>query len=124
MAAGDDPVDALGQLAGHLDRTLVILASEFSRDAILEGRPGEKVKDQVNQPYIIEDEKFYGMHRHFTDGSSILLWGGGVPPARVEAPVENVDLLPTLLAPLIGIAVALMGRSHPFGIFLAAILFG
>jgi arylsulfatase A-like enzyme len=27
----------------------------------------------------------------------LLLWGGGVPPARVEAPVENVDLLPTLL---------------------------
>ncbi len=64
--------------SGHLDRTLIILASEFSRDAILEGRPGEKVKDQVPQPDRIEDEKFYGMHRHFTDGSSILMWGGGV----------------------------------------------
>lgn len=64
--------------SGHLDRTLIILASEFSRDAIMEGRPGEKVKDQVDQPDKIEDEKFYGMHRHFTDGSSILMWGGGV----------------------------------------------
>ena len=35
--------------SGHLDRTLIILASEFSRDAIMEGRPGEKVKDQVPQ---------------------------------------------------------------------------
>jgi hypothetical protein len=50
---------------GHLERTLIILASEFSRDAILEGRPGQKVKDQVNQPDVIEDEKFYGMHQAF-----------------------------------------------------------
>ncbi|MDA0195597.1 MAG: DUF1501 domain-containing protein [Bacteroidetes bacterium] len=64
--------------SGHLDRTLIILASEFSRDAIMEGRPGQKVKDQVPQPDVIDDEKFYGMHRHFTDGSSILLWGGGI----------------------------------------------
>ncbi len=69
--------------SGHLDRTLIILASEFSRDAIMEGRPGLKVKDQVNQPDIIEDEKFYGMHRHFTDGSSILIWGGGVKKGLV-----------------------------------------
>lgn len=64
--------------SGHLDRTLIVLASEFSRDAILEGRPGASVKDQVGQPDIINDEKFYGMHRHFTDGGSILMWGGGV----------------------------------------------
>ncbi len=83
--------------SGHLDRTLVILASEFSRDAIMEGRPGEKVQDQVNQPDIIEDEKFYGMHRHFTDGSSILLWGGGVKKGLVygktadERPCSSIE---------------------------------
>ncbi len=82
---------------GHLDRTLVILASEFSRDAILEGRPGEKVKDQVYQPDIIEDKKFYGMHRHFTDGSSILLWGGGIKKGLVygktadERPCSSIE---------------------------------
>ncbi len=82
---------------GHLDRTLIILASEFSRDAILEGRPGEKVKDQVNQPDVIEDEKFYGMHRHFTDGSSILLWGGGIQKGLVygktadERPCSSIE---------------------------------
>jgi hypothetical protein len=69
--------------SGHLDRTLIILASEFSRDAIMEGRPGQQVKDQVRQPDIIEDEKFYGMHRHFTDGSSILMWGGGIQKGLV-----------------------------------------
>lgn len=82
---------------GHLDRTLIILASEFSRDAILEGRPGEKVKDQVNQPDVIEDEKFYGMHRHFTDGSSILMWGGGIKKGLVygktadERPCSSIE---------------------------------
>ncbi|WP_422083780.1 DUF1501 domain-containing protein [Ulvibacterium sp.] len=83
--------------SGHLERTLIVLASEFSRDALLEGRPGKKVKDQVNQPDIIEDEKFYGMHRHFTDGSSILLWGGGIKKGLVygktadERPCSSIE---------------------------------
>lgn len=64
--------------SGHLDRTMIILASEFSRDMLMEGRPGAKVQDQVEQPSIINEEKFYGMHRHFTDGCSVLLFGGGV----------------------------------------------
>lgn len=83
--------------SGHLDRTLVILASEFSRDAIMEGRPGVLVKNQVRQPDIIEDEKYYGMHRHFTDGSSILMWGGGVEKGLVygktadERPCSSIE---------------------------------
>ena len=63
---------------GQLDRTLVILASEFSRDMMLEGRPGATVQEQVDQPDVIEDIKHYGMHRHFTDGCSILMFGGGI----------------------------------------------
>ena len=63
---------------GLLDRTLVILASEFSRDMLMEGRPGKKVLDQVPVPDNIEDLRNYGMHRHFTDGCSILMWGGGI----------------------------------------------
>ncbi|MEX2234211.1 MAG: DUF1501 domain-containing protein [Cyclobacteriaceae bacterium] len=66
------------QKTGHLDRTMIILASEFSRDMMLEGRPGAAVKEQVKQPDIIEDIKHYGMHRHFTDGCSILMFGGGI----------------------------------------------
>ncbi|HXP61842.1 MAG TPA: DUF1501 domain-containing protein [Dongiaceae bacterium] len=63
---------------GLLNRTLVVLASEFSRDALIEGKPENKVKDQVEVPEKIEDLKFYGMHRHFTDAGSVLLFGGGV----------------------------------------------
>jgi Protein of unknown function (DUF1501) len=59
--------------SGRLDRTLVILASEFSRD-----RPELKVLEQVDQPNVIHEMKHYGMHRHFTDGCSILMFGGGI----------------------------------------------
>jgi len=32
----------------------------------------------VRVPDKLESEKFYGMHRHFTDAGSVLLFGGGV----------------------------------------------
>jgi hypothetical protein len=63
---------------GLLNRTLVVVASEFSRDALLEGKPDKPVKDQVDEPAKVDDEKFYGMHRHFTDAGSVLLFGGGM----------------------------------------------
>lgn len=69
--------------SGLLDRTLVILASEFSRDMLTEGRPGSKVKDQVVVPDKITEPKHYGMHRHFTEGCSMLLWGGGIKKGHV-----------------------------------------
>ncbi len=82
---------------GHLDRTLVILASEFSRDMMVEGRPGEKVQEQVKQPDILSDLKFYGMHRHFTDGCSVLMFGGGIKKGFVygktadERPCKTIE---------------------------------
>ncbi len=63
---------------GLLNRTLIVLASEFSRDALIEGKPDKKVKDQVDVPDKIDDLKFYGMHRHFTDAGCVLLFGGGI----------------------------------------------
>lgn len=63
---------------GLLKRTLIILASEFSRDALVEGKPDKQVKGQVAQPDIIEDMRFYGMHRHFTDAGCVLMYGGGM----------------------------------------------
>lgn len=82
---------------GRLDRTLVILASEFSRDMMVEGRPEAKVQEQVNQPDIITDIKNYGMHRHFTDGCSVLMFGGGIKKGYVygktadERPCKTID---------------------------------
>ncbi len=95
--------------SGRLDRTLVILASEFSRDMMVEGRPDLKVLEQVNQPDILSELKFYGMHRHFTDGCSILMFGGGIkkgfvygktaderPCKTIENPVKIAEIHQTI----------------------------
>jgi hypothetical protein len=64
---------------GLLDRTLVILASEFSRDMLIEGRPGSNAKDQALEKVdVLKELKHYGQHRHFTGGTSVVMWGGGV----------------------------------------------
>jgi len=63
---------------GLLSRTLIVLASEFSRDMLIEGKPDKAVKDQVVVPDVINELKHYGMHRHFTDAGSVLLFGGGM----------------------------------------------
>ncbi len=69
--------------SGKLERTMVIVASEFSRDMLTEGRPDLKVQDQVQVPDIIEEMKNYGMHRHFTNGCSMLMFGGGIKRGHV-----------------------------------------
>ena len=68
---------------GLLDRTLVVLASEFGRDMMTEGKPGQEVKDQVDQPDVMTELKHYGMHRHFTEACSVLMFGGGTPKGKV-----------------------------------------
>ena len=85
---------------GHLDRTLVILASEFSRDMMVEGRPDLKVQEQVKQPEILNDIKFYGMHRHFTDGCSILMWGGGIKRGHVYGQTADERPCKTIINPV------------------------
>lgn len=86
---------------GRLDRTLVILASEFSRDMMVEGRPDAKVQEQVHQPDVITDMKNYGMHRHFTDGGSILMFGGGIKKGQVFGKTADERPCKTIENPLV-----------------------
>jgi len=96
---------------GLLHRTLIVLASEFGRDMIVEGKPEKRVQDQVasTQPDILAELKHYGMHRHFTEASSVLIFGGGFkkgflygktaderPCKVVENPVSIEDLHATI----------------------------
>jgi hypothetical protein len=94
---------------GMLDRTLIVLASEFSRDMMVEGKPDKGVKDQVEVPEVIQDPKHYGMHRHFTAAGSVLLFGGGMrrgfvhgitaderPCRTIKDPVTITDLHATI----------------------------
>lgn len=82
---------------GLLDRTMVVLASEFSRDMMVEGSPDLKVQEQVPQPDVLSDMKFYGMHRHFTDAGSMLMFGGGIKKGFVygktadERPCKTIE---------------------------------
>ena len=67
-----------------LDRTLIVIASEFSRDMLIEGKPEQKVQDQVTVPDKVMEEKNYGMHRHFTGAGGVVLFGGGVKKGHVH----------------------------------------
>jgi uncharacterized protein (DUF1501 family) len=95
---------------GLLDRTLVVLASEFSRDAMIEGVPGSAATDQATVAGDrLESPKHYGLHRHFTGGTSVVMFGGGMkkgfvygetaperPLVAVKDPVTIPDLHATI----------------------------
>jgi hypothetical protein len=100
---------------GRLDRTLIVLASEFSRSVLIEGKADRRVPDQVDQPNVLTALSNYGHHRHFTGAGSVLLFGGGVkkgyvhgetakesPFGTIKDPVTVTDLHATLYH-LIGI---------------------
>jgi hypothetical protein len=82
---------------GLLSRTLVVLASEFGRDMLVEGKPEKQVEGQVFVPPKIDSAKHYGMHRHFTGASSVLMFGGGVKQGYLhgttadERPCNTID---------------------------------
>ena len=86
---------------GMLNRTLIILASEFSRDMMTEGKPGKKVKDQVFVPEKIEEEKHYGMHRHFTDAGCALLFGGGIKKGFLHGQTADERPCKTIKDPVV-----------------------
>ncbi len=114
---------------GLLDRTLVILASEFSRDMMIEGVPGSSARDQSRaKADVMGEMKQFGLHRHFTGGSSVLMFGGGIrkgllygrtaderPCVAIENPVTITDLHATILRAM-GIApdTALEVEQRPF----------
>jgi arylsulfatase A-like enzyme len=94
---------------GLLSRTLIVLASEFGRDMLTEGKADKKVRDQVIVPDVLTEPKHYGMHRHFTGAGCVLMWGGGIkkgmlygktaderPCTAVENPVAMEDLHATI----------------------------
>jgi uncharacterized protein (DUF1501 family) len=95
---------------GMLDRTLVVIATEFSRDMMIEGVPGSVAQDQSRaKSDTLERPEHYGLHRHFTGGSSVVMFGGGVkkghihgataderPLVAVKDPVTITDLHATI----------------------------
>jgi arylsulfatase A-like enzyme len=75
---------------GLLDRTLVIIASEFSRDMLIEGKPGSAANDQAAyKGDTIQEMKHYGQHRHFTASSSVVMFGGGMKRGHLYGETAN-----------------------------------
>ena len=100
------------EMRGMLDRTLVVLASEFSRDMMIEGVPGSVARDQsLAKTDKLGEMKHYGLHRHFTGSGSVLMFGGGMkkgflygetaaerPLVTVKNPVSIRDLHATIFS--------------------------
>lgn len=114
---------------GLLNRTLVILASEFSRDMMIEGVPGSNAKDQSRaKSEVMKQMIHYGLHRHFTGASSVLLFGGGMkrgflygesaperPCLTTKNPISVRDLHATIFTAMgISPRTAFMVEKRPF----------
>lgn len=99
---------------GLLERTLVIIASEFSRDMMIEGIPGSNARDQSRaKTDKMQVMTHYGLHRHFTGSGSVVMWGGGMkrgflhgetaperPLVTTKNPVSIMDLHATIFTAL------------------------
>lgn len=99
---------------GLLERTLVIIASEFSRDMMIEGIPGSNARDQSRaKTDKMQVLTHYGLHRHFTGSGSVVMWGGGMkrgflygetaperPLVTTKNPVSIMDLHATIFTAL------------------------
>ena len=114
---------------GLLDRTLVVIASEFSRDMIIEGVPGSNARDQSRaKTDVLKEMKHYGLHRHFTGASSVMMFGGGVkrgflygesapqrPCVAIKNPVSVSDIHATIFKAMgIGPKTSLNVERRPF----------
>jgi hypothetical protein len=114
---------------GLLDRTLVVLATEFSRDMMIEGVPGSSAKDQSRaKTDVLKQMIHYGLHRHFTGSGSVLMFGGGVrkgflhgetaaerPLVVTKNPVTIRDLHATIFAAMgISPRTAFVVEKRPF----------
>jgi uncharacterized protein (DUF1501 family) len=84
-----------------LDRTLVIIASEFSRDAMIEGVPGSKARDQSRaKSDVLLEPNHYCLHRHFTGGSSVVMFGGGMKRGYLHGATADERPLITVTQPV------------------------
>lgn len=114
---------------GLLERTLIVIASEFSRDAIVEGKPGSNANDQATfKVDRVSEMKHYGLHRHFTGGTNVLMFGGGMkrgflygetaperPLVAIKDPVSVMDLHATIMTAMgISPKTKYMVENRPF----------
>lgn len=98
---------------GLLERTLVVIATEFGRTIADQPDAGREDfgfdESQTGQSLVIDDERLYGHHGHFSSASCMLFFGGGFkqgfvygktddqhPMLPVENPVHLIDVYATI----------------------------
>jgi len=66
---------------GLLERTLVMVATEFGRTIAAQPAAGVEpdgfAERNTGENLILENERMYGFHGHFSSGNSLLFYGGG-----------------------------------------------
>src|ERR1043166_525615 len=98
---------------GLLERTLVMITTEFGRTIASEPSAGKEpdgfAERHTGEKLVIESEKMYGFHGHFSSGNNLLFFGGGFkngfvygktadhhPMVPVENPVRLEDVHATV----------------------------
>ena len=117
---------------GLLESTLVIVATEFGRTIANQPKAGVEpigfAEQQSGDDLLIDSEKMYGFHGHFSSANTLLFFGGGFqrglvygrtanrhPMTPVESPVSLTDVHATIYRAL-GIApdTAYVTEGRPF----------
>ena len=98
---------------GLLKRTLVCIATEFGRTIAAAPSAGVEpegaTEQHTGEKLIIDNEKMYGFHGHFSSGNQMLFFGGGFkggfvygktaerhPMVPIENPVKLIDTHATI----------------------------
>ncbi len=98
---------------GLLERTLVVVATEFGRTIANQPKAGVEpvgfAEQQSGEELVIENQKMYGFHGHFSSANSLLFFGGGFkrgcvygrtaerhPMLPIENPVSLTDVHATI----------------------------
>jgi hypothetical protein len=117
---------------GLLDRTLVLITTEFGRTIAAQPAAGAEpdgfAERHTGENLVIESERMYGFHGHFSSSNCVLMFGGGFkggtvygktadvhPMLPIEKPVELIDIHSTIYTAL-GIApdTSYLTEGRPF----------
>jgi len=102
---------------GLLDRTLVVIATEFGRTIASAPAAGKEpdgfAERNTGEKLVLENQKMYGFHGHFSTCTNMLFFGGGIrrgyvhgktaeshPMEPVENPVTLIDAYATIFKAL------------------------
>ncbi len=98
---------------GLLDRTLVVVATEFGRTIASQPAAGTEpdgfAERHTGEQLVLDNDKMYGFHGHFSSTNCMLFFGGGIkrgvvhgrtaerhPMVPVENPERLIDVFATI----------------------------